>query len=150
MFCHVISQIFLITQFGVSAVWKICLNNMTIENQLSLSKIQYGRICIKADLQPFLCLKNNIGWVLLCLFLRTCAIGNALLLFSIRIILEIEEPASNHNGGELLFGDDGYLYIFTGDGGMAGDPFGTFGNAQNKYEPLKLCVHHMSLLLPLD
>ncbi|NXN74061.1 HIPL1 protein, partial [Himantopus himantopus] len=49
-----------------------------------------------------------------------------------RIILEIEEPASNHNGGQLLFGDDGYLYIFTGDGGMAGDPFGTFGNAQNK------------------
>ncbi|NXN97265.1 HIPL1 protein, partial [Rhinopomastus cyanomelas] len=49
-----------------------------------------------------------------------------------RIILEIEEPASNHNGGELLFGDDEYLYIFTGDGGMAGDPFGTFGNAQNK------------------
>ncbi|XP_015252072.1 PREDICTED: HHIP-like protein 1 [Cyprinodon variegatus] len=49
-----------------------------------------------------------------------------------RVILEIDEPASNHNGGMLLFGDDGYLYIFTGDGGMAGDPFGTFGNAQNK------------------
>ncbi|XP_006839581.1 PREDICTED: HHIP-like protein 1 [Chrysochloris asiatica] len=49
-----------------------------------------------------------------------------------RIILEIEEPASNHNGGQLLFGDDGYLYIFTGDGGMAGDPFGKFGNSQNK------------------
>ncbi|KAM5176961.1 HHIP-like protein 1 [Callospermophilus lateralis] len=49
-----------------------------------------------------------------------------------RIILEIEEPAANHNGGQLLFGDDGYLYIFTGDGGMAGDPFGKFGNAQNK------------------
>lgn len=55
-----------------------------------------------------------------------------------RIILEIEEPASNHNGGQLLFGDDGYLYIFTGDGGMAGDPFGTFGNAQNKYDLLLL------------
>lgn len=50
----------------------------------------------------------------------------------LRIILEIDEPASNHNGGELLFADDGYLYIFTGDGGMAGDPFGKFGNAQNK------------------
>lgn len=49
-----------------------------------------------------------------------------------RIILEIEEPASNHNGGQLLFGLDGYLYIFTGDGGQAGDPFGKFGNAQNK------------------
>ncbi|XP_075993713.1 HHIP-like protein 1 [Genypterus blacodes] len=49
-----------------------------------------------------------------------------------RVILEIDEPASNHNGGQLLFGEDGYLYIFTGDGGMAGDPFGIFGNAQNK------------------
>ncbi|XP_064230578.1 HHIP-like protein 1 isoform X1 [Aotus nancymaae] len=49
-----------------------------------------------------------------------------------RVILEVKEPASNHNGGQLLFGNDGYLYIFTGDGGMAGDPFGTFGNAQNK------------------
>ncbi|XP_023681132.2 HHIP-like protein 1 [Paramormyrops kingsleyae] len=49
-----------------------------------------------------------------------------------RIILEIEEPASNHNGGQLLFADDGMMYIFTGDGGMAGDPFGEYGNAQNK------------------
>uniref|UniRef100_A0A2K5C4C4 HHIP like 2 n=1 Tax=Aotus nancymaae TaxID=37293 RepID=A0A2K5C4C4_AOTNA len=49
-----------------------------------------------------------------------------------RVILEIEEPASNHNGGQLLFGLDGYMYIFTGDGGQAGDPFGMFGNAQNK------------------
>nr|XP_014341367.1 PREDICTED: HHIP-like protein 1 [Latimeria chalumnae] len=49
-----------------------------------------------------------------------------------RIILEIVEPASNHNGGQLLFGYDGCLYIFTGDGGRAGDPFGEFGNAQNK------------------
>ncbi|XP_031198854.1 HHIP-like protein 2 isoform X1 [Mastomys coucha] len=49
-----------------------------------------------------------------------------------RVILEIDEPASNHNGGQLLFGLDGYLYIFTGDGGQAGDPFGKFGNAQNK------------------
>lgn len=53
-------------------------------------------------------------------------------LFHSRVILEIEEPASNHNGGQLLFGLDGYMYIFTGDGGQAGDPFGKFGNAQNK------------------
>ncbi|XP_017267727.1 HHIP-like protein 2 isoform X1 [Kryptolebias marmoratus] len=52
--------------------------------------------------------------------------------FSERVILEIEEPAANHNGGQLLFGEDGYLYIFTGDGGKAGDPFGKYGNAQNK------------------
>ncbi|MBN3305915.1 HIPL2 protein, partial [Amia calva] len=49
-----------------------------------------------------------------------------------RVILEIEEPAANHNGGQLLFGLDDYLYVFTGDGGKTGDPFGKFGNAQNK------------------
>ncbi|OCT57280.1 HHIP-like protein 1 [Xenopus laevis] len=63
-----------------------------------------------------------------------------------RIILEVEEPASNHNGGEILFGDDGYLYIFIGDGGMAGDPFGKFGNAQNKStllgKVLRIDVNH--------
>ncbi|CAJ1074588.1 HHIP-like protein 2 isoform X1 [Xyrichtys novacula] len=52
--------------------------------------------------------------------------------YSERVILEIEEPAANHNGGQLLFGLDGYLYIFTGDGGKAGDPFGKYGNSQNK------------------
>ncbi len=49
-----------------------------------------------------------------------------------RVLLEIEEPAANHNGGQLLFGLDGYLYIFTGDGGKAGDPFGKYGNSQNR------------------
>ncbi|XP_055519544.1 HHIP-like protein 1 [Leucoraja erinacea] len=57
---------------------------------------------------------------------------NALDPRSERVILEVEEPASNHNGGQLLFGDDGYMYIFTGDGGGAGDPHGDFGNSQNK------------------
>ncbi|GAB1599380.1 hypothetical protein Ahia01_000215200 [Argonauta hians] len=46
-----------------------------------------------------------------------------------RILLQVEQPFSNHNGGELLFGDDGYLYIFIGDGGSGGDPY---GNSQNK------------------
>ncbi|KTF72432.1 hypothetical protein cypCar_00039948 [Cyprinus carpio] len=54
------------------------------------------------------------------------------LAFHPKVLLEIEEPAANHNGGQLLFGLDGYLYIFTGDGGKAGDPFGKFGNSQNR------------------
>ncbi|XP_043913791.1 HHIP-like protein 2 [Protopterus annectens] len=49
-----------------------------------------------------------------------------------RKLLEVVEPAANHNGGQLLFGLDGYLYIFIGDGGKAGDPEGKFGYAQNK------------------
>ena len=41
-----------------------------------------------------------------------------------RVLLTIEQPFPNHNGGDICFGPDGYLYIATGDGGSGGDPFG--------------------------
>ncbi|QHT68443.1 T9SS type A sorting domain-containing protein [Rhodocytophaga rosea] len=38
------------------------------------------------------------------------------------IVLTYPQPYSNHNGGKIAFGKDGYLYISTGDGGSSGDP----------------------------
>jgi glucose/arabinose dehydrogenase len=47
---------------------------------------------------------------------------------SAKPVIQIDQPYPNHNGGDVVFGPDGYLYIGMGDGGSAGDPQ---GNGQN-------------------
>lgn len=49
------------------------------------------------------------------------------------IVLTVQQPFDNHNGGQLAFGPDGYLYVGLGDGGSGGDPQ---DNAQNPAELL--------------
>lgn len=48
------------------------------------------------------------------------------------VLLRIPQPFGNHNGGQLAFGPDGYLYIASGDGGGAGDPNGYAQNLNNQ------------------
>jgi glucose/arabinose dehydrogenase len=48
-----------------------------------------------------------------------------------RVLLEIDQPEDNHNGGHLAFGSDNFLYIGMGDGGGADDQHGATGNGQN-------------------
>ena len=54
--------------------------------------------------------------------------GARALVSSARLLLRVEQPFSNHNGGHLAFGPDGRLWVGLGDGGSGGDPQ---GNAQN-------------------
>lgn len=50
---------------------------------------------------------------------------------SAEILLTVDQPYSNHNGGQIGFGPDGYLYIGLGDGGSGGDPQDNAQNTRN-------------------
>jgi glucose/arabinose dehydrogenase len=59
--------------------------------------------------------------------------GDTLVTASEQVLLSLAQPNTNHNGGHLAFGQDGYLYIGFGDGGGVGDPNNNGQNTSNLF-----------------
>ena len=59
--------------------------------------------------------------------------GTRALAASARELFRLDQPYPNHNGGDLLFGPDGFLYVGTGDGGSGGDPENRAQNMQSLF-----------------
>lgn len=73
---------------------------------------------------------------------------------TMRKVLVFDQPESNHNGGDLKFGPDEFLYIASGDGGGGGDKHGNYGNGQNLNtllgKILRIDVNQTPYAIPAD
>jgi glucose/arabinose dehydrogenase len=66
-----------------------------------------------------------------------------------RILITVNQPFTNHKGGQLAFGPDKFLYIGLGDGGSGGDPLGNGQNLQTLLgKMLRIDVDHTTGTLP--
>ena len=85
------------------------------------------------------------GDVVVSRFRRLAADPNQADANSEAVLLSLPQPTSIHNGGGMAFGDDGFLYVGLGDGGLQGDPLGLARDLGQLYgKILRLDVDHPS------
>jgi len=70
----------------------------------------------------FLNYTNNSGNTVVAKYVANPPGSNTVSSSTEEILFTVDQPYNNHNGGNLIFGNDGYLYIGLGDGGSSGDP----------------------------
>jgi hypothetical protein len=102
------------------------LLGLAFDPDYATNKFFYVNYTTNASTVP--CAGAGLGDTIVSRFTEVGGVGDP---GSEKCILGIDQPELNHNGGQLMFGPDEMLYVFTGDGGGGGDIHGTCGNGQN-------------------
>lgn len=135
------SRLFIVQQNGLIRIW----NGTTFIDFINIGSVltnpagnEQGLLSIafhpsyNTNRYFFVWYTNSAGNVTLARYQRNTSNPDMADVGSAQVLLSVPKPGSpyftNHNGGKLIFGADGMLYISTGDGGSGGDPF---NNAQN-------------------
>ena len=135
------SRLFIAQQNGLIRIW----NGSVLSDFINLGSVltnpaggEQGLLSIvfhpsyNSNRYFFVWYTNTTGAVTLARYQRNISNADIADVSSARVLLTIPKPGSpyftNHNGGKIIFGNDGMLFIGTGDGGSGGDPF---ANAQN-------------------
>jgi len=134
-------RLFIAQQSGLIRIWNgTALSNFININPVLTSPLGGEQGLLSVAFHPdyntnryfFVWYTNSTGAMTLGRYRRNETNPDIADLASGQVLLTIAKPGSpyftNHNGGKIIFGADGFLYISTGDGGSGGDPF---NSAQN-------------------
>jgi len=102
--------------------------------------------------QFFINYTNSSGTTVVARYEASSTNPNVAVPSSAETVLTISQPYSNHNGGMIAFGPDGYLWIGTGDGGSAGDPGNRAQDTTNQLlgKMLRIDVDALPYSIPAD